>query len=126
MNTQQVTPTIETIARRLVELCRKGEWETAQRELFAENAVSIEPYETPMSPRETRGLEGIFEKGRKFEAMVEQMHGLAVSDPLVGGNAFACRMEIDATFKGQGRMQMNELCVYDVKDGRIVAEQFHH
>jgi hypothetical protein len=27
--------------------------------------------------------------------------------------------------KGQGRMQMAELCVYEVKDGKIVSEQFH-
>jgi hypothetical protein len=36
MNTKQ-------IAERLVALCRKGEWETAQKELFADDAVSIEP-----------------------------------------------------------------------------------
>jgi hypothetical protein len=29
------------------------------------------------------------------------------------------------TMKGQGRMNMGELCVYDVKDGKIVSEAFH-
>jgi len=31
------------VAERLAELCRKGEFETAQKELFAELVVSIEP-----------------------------------------------------------------------------------
>jgi hypothetical protein len=32
---------------------------------------------------------------------------------------------MDVTMKGQGRMQMTELCVYVVKDGKIVSEQFY-
>ena len=40
MNTQQ-------IATRLAELCRQGQFEAAQKELFAEDAVSIEPRATP-------------------------------------------------------------------------------
>ncbi len=26
--------------------------------------------------------------------------------------------------KGQGRMNMTELCVYQVKDGKVISEQF--
>jgi hypothetical protein len=118
MNTKQ-------IAERLVALCRTGEWETAQKELFADDAVSIEPYETPDFPKESKGLNAISEKGKKFGSMVEEMHSLEISDPLVAPNSFACYMSMDITMKGQGRMQMSELCVYDVKDGKIVAEQFH-
>jgi hypothetical protein len=33
-------------------------------------------------------------------------------------------MQLDMTMKGQGRTNMAELCVYQVKDGKIVAEQF--
>ncbi|HWA86154.1 MAG TPA: SnoaL-like domain-containing protein [Opitutus sp.] len=113
------------IARHLVELCRTGKWEQAQKELYADHAVSIEPQATPAFEKETRGLKAIIEKGHKFTAMVEQMHGLTVSDPVVAENSFACTMRIDATMKGRGRITMTELCVYDVKDGKIVAEQFH-
>jgi hypothetical protein len=56
--------------------------------------------------------------------MVEQMHSLKVSDPIVGGDAFACSMVMDLTMKGRGRMNMGEICVYQVKDGKIVSEQF--
>jgi hypothetical protein len=57
--------------------------------------------------------------------MVEKMHSLKVSDPLVATNSIACVMTMDVTMKGQGRMNMSELCVYDVKDGKIVSEAFH-
>jgi hypothetical protein len=57
--------------------------------------------------------------------MIEQMHSQAVSDPVVAEHAFACTMSMDVTMKGQGRMQMTELCVYVVKDGKIVSEQFY-
>ena len=117
--------TTKEIADRLVALYREAKWEIAQTELFAAEAVSIEPYATPGFEKETKGLQGIIEKGHKFAAMVDAMHTLTVSDPIVAGSSFACTMHMDATMKGQGRMDMTELCVYDVKDGKIVSEQFH-
>ena len=117
--------TTQEIAQRLVAHCRKAAWTAAQTELYAEDAVSLEPVETPMFPRETRGLKAIIEKGRTFDGMVETMHGITVSDPIVATGSFACTMAMDVTMKGQGRMNMAELCVYEVRDGRIVLEQFH-
>jgi hypothetical protein len=121
--TTEVMSTTE-IANRLVELCSKGEFETAQKELFADDAISIEPYATPEFEQETKGLEAIIEKGKKWSEMVEEVHGMNVSQPVVGGQSFACTMFMDVTMKGKGRMQMTELCVYNVKDGKIVSEQF--
>jgi limonene-1,2-epoxide hydrolase len=114
----------EEIARRLVALCREQKWEAAQKELYAQDVVSIEPHPTPEFPQETKGLAAILEKGKKFAGMVEKMHGISVSDPLVAGNSFVCSMRLDMTMKGQGRIEMAELCVYQVKDGKIVAERF--
>jgi hypothetical protein len=56
--------------------------------------------------------------------MVEEMHGGSVSEPLVAENTFAFVMSMDMTMKGKGRMNVGELCVYQVKDGKIVSEQF--
>lgn len=119
------TMTTQQIAGRLVALCREAKWEAAQRELYADNAVSIEPYETPAFQRETKGLSAIIEKGHKFQSMVETLHSLKVSEPLVAQNSFACTMAMDITMKGEGRMNMSELCVYELKDGKIVSESFH-
>jgi hypothetical protein len=35
-------------------------------------------------------------------------------------------MSIDATMKGMGRQVLDEVCVYEVKDGKIVQEQFFY
>ena len=112
------------IANRLVELCSKGDFEGAQKELYADDAISIEPYATPDFQQETKGLKAIFEKGRKWAEMVEESHGMSVSQPLVSDTSFAVTMNMDVTMKQRGRMSMKELCVYHVKDGKIVSEQF--
>lgn len=114
------------IANRLVSLCREGKWETAQTELYAPDAVSREQEASPAFPQETKGLPAIVEKGKKWGSMVEQLHSLEVSDPVVAGESFACTMSIDTTMKGQPRMKMTELCVYRVKDGKIVSEEFYN
>ena len=113
------------IAQRLVALCRETKWETAQRELYADDARSLEAEPGPAFPQETRGLAAIVEKGRKFDSMVEQFHSIDVSEPIVADHSFACTMRMDVTMKGQGRFNMTELCVYEVKNGRIVAERFY-
>ena len=116
--------TTKEVAERLVSLCRQGSVEAAQKELYASDAVNIEPYGTADFPKETKGLDAILEKGRKFSALVEQFHSMSMSDPLVAGNAFACAMHLDVTLKGHGRMTLDELCIYEVEDGKIVSERF--
>ncbi len=116
--------TTQEIASRLVELCRKGDFEAAQKELFADDVVSIEPMATPEFEKETKGLPNILEKGKKFEEMTQEMHNMTVSEPVVAGNSFACTIRMDITMKKGGRMDMTELCVYNVKDGKVISEEF--
>jgi hypothetical protein len=124
MSTTTEIMTTTEIANRLVELCSQGQFEQAQKELYAEDAVSIEPHGTPDFQQETKGLDAILEKGQKWASMVEEYHGMKVSQPLVGENSFAVTMFMDVTMKQRGRMAMTELCVYNVKDGKVVSEQF--
>jgi hypothetical protein len=116
--------TTNQIASRLVELCRKGEFETAQKELFAKEATSIEQQASDAFEKETKGLNAILEKGKKWENMVESMQKLEVSEPMVASNSFACTMHMDVTMKNKEHWDMTELCTYEVKDGKIVSEHF--
>ena len=118
--------TTTAIAKQLVTLCRKAQWETAQKKFYAKGAVSTEAEAMPGKSRETKGLKAIITKGRNFSAMIEKLHSLKVSEPVVADTAFACTMSIDATMKGQGRMKLTELCVYQVKKGKIVSEEFFY
>ena len=116
--------TTKEIADRLVAYCRKGDWEGAHDDLYDPKAKSIEPFETPEFPKTTEGLQAIGKKGRQFDAIVEKIHNIDVSEPLVAGNSIAFTMEMDMTTKGKGRMKSPELCVYQVKDGKIISEEF--
>lgn len=107
-----------------MELCRKDEFEKAQKELFAEDAVSIEPQASPGFEKETKGLAAILEKGKQFGASVEEVHVSNISDPIVAANTIALSLNMDVTMKGSGRTTMSEICVYEVKDGKIISEHF--
>jgi hypothetical protein len=116
--------TTKEIAERLVALCRAGKVEIAHQELYAQDAINIEPYGTPDFPKETKGLGALIEKAHKLTGMIEQVHAISISDPLVAGRSFAYAMQLDVTIRGRGRMTMDELCIYEVKEGKIISERF--
>ena len=115
--------TTQEVANKLTAYMRQGQIFEAQAELYADDIVSVEP-EGPMAPAITKGKEAVAEKGKQFAAMIEERHGGSCSDPVVGGRYFSMSMSLDATMKGMGRQLLEEVCVYEVKDGKIVHEQF--
>ena len=112
------------IAQRLAELCRQGKWEQAQKELFSSDAVSIEPHASPAFEKETRGLDAILEKGNKFASMTQELHKVEISEPIVAANAIAFKLVMDITMNERPKETWEEICVYKVKDGKIISEQF--
>jgi hypothetical protein len=116
--------TTSEIAAKLADYCKQGKFEEAQKELYAEDAVSTEPHATMAFDKVVHGLPGILEKGQKFMSMVEKVYSCTVSEPMVSGNSFAFVLNMDIEMKGQGRSPMAEICVYEVKDGKIASEQF--
>ena len=125
MTTQEAVMTTKDVANRFNELAQTGQWQQIQDELFADNAVSIEP-EHSQGMRSAEGMDAIRNKGKQFGEMLEEMHGGFSNEPQVAGNHFAVAMGMDVTMKGQGRMKMDEIAVYQVKDGKIVKEQFFY
>jgi hypothetical protein len=115
--------TTQEVANRMSELFKENKWDQVQQELYAADCESIEPAHAP-GLKSVKGLEAIMEKGKQFQSMIEEMHGGWVSDLIVGGNYITCAMGMDVTMKGMGRMKMDEVAVYEVKDGKVVKEQF--
>jgi hypothetical protein len=114
--------TTQEVANRFYELAQQGQFDQILGELFSQDAKSIEPAHAPWQT--VQGLDKIIEKGKSWHEMTEEMHGGYTTEPKVAGNFFTCTMGMDVTIKGQGRMKMDEVAVYEVKDGKIVSEQF--
>ncbi len=117
MNTQAV-------ADRLVQLCREGKNMEAIEELYADDVVSTEA--DGAADPVTHGKEAVAKKSSDWLANVQEFHGGGVSDPIVAGDYFSCRMDFDVTFKERERMQMEEICVFRVSGGKITFEQFFY
>jgi len=120
---EEKTMTTQEIANRMGELFKENKWNEVQDELYAEDCESIEPAHA-QGLKTVRGMAAIKQKGQEFQAMIEEMHGGWVSELLVGGNYITCAMGMDVTMKGMGRIKLDEVCVYEVKNGKVVKEQF--
>lgn len=125
METQDAVMTTQQVADRYSELVKQYDWTGIQSELFSDDAESIEPAHA-MGMQNAKGKEAIKKKGEEFGAAVEEMHGGYCSEPVVGGNYFAVSMGMDVTMKGVGRTKVDEIAVYEVKDGKITKEQFFY
>ncbi|MDQ6761162.1 MAG: nuclear transport factor 2 family protein [Bacteroidota bacterium] len=108
-----------------MELANEGKFDAIQDELYAQDCESIEPtHAAAAGLSNVKGMAAIKEKSKKFNESIEEMHGGFTGEPIVAGNYFAVPMGMDATMKGMGRTKMDEIAVYEVKDGKITKEQF--
>jgi hypothetical protein len=124
MTTTKVLTTQE-VAARFNELAQKEKWFEIHDELFADNVRSIDPPDSPYFPY-AEGKAAVRKKGEDFVKRIEAVHRLYASEPVVSGNHFAVGREKDITVQGFGRIQINEIMLYEVKDGQIILEQFFY
>ena len=114
----------EEVATKLVEYCRKGEWMKAVDDLYAKDIVSVEPREMENMPAEMRGIDQVRGKTKWFEDSFE-VHSAKVGEPFVARDTFVVQFDIDVTDKAsKKRMQMSEVGIYTVKDGKVAREEF--
>jgi len=114
--------TTQEVADRFFELAQEGKFDVIQDELYDEGVKSVEPATSTW--QNVEGLGQVKEKAQQWQSIVEEMHGGYTNKPQVAGNFFSCVMGMDVTVKGQPRMKMDEIAVYEVRDGKIVLEQF--
>lgn len=124
MTTTEIVTTQE-VAARFNELAQQEKWFDIQDELFAENVKSIDPPNSPYF-KYAEGKANVRKKGEDFVSRVEAAHKRYTTAPIVSGNHFAVGREVDITVKGYGRIQINEIMLYEVKDGQIISEQFFY
>jgi hypothetical protein len=117
--------TPKEVAARFDQLAQQEKWFEIQDELFADNVRSVEP-PTAKHLKDAEGKAAVRKKAEDWLKRVEELHGSYTTAPVVGGNHFAVGRGLDITVKGLGRINMDEIMLYEVKDGRIVLEQFFY
>lgn len=123
MATTSTKWTTREVAARMAELFRENKWAQIQDELYAEDAESIESNGGP-GLQSVTGIDAIRQKGKEFKDQVEEVHDGWISEPIVAGNFISVAMGMEVTLKGAGRFRLDEIAVYEVKDGKIIREQF--
>ena len=125
MITQEAIMTTQEVAKRFNQLAQENKWMEIQDELYSDDAVSIEPpHAAAAGLQNAQGRDALKRKAEEFNKSIEEMHSGYSSEPVVGGTHFAVAMGMDVTMKGAGRLNMDEIAVYEVKNGKIVKEQF--
>jgi len=94
-------------------------------DVYDPHCVSVEAAPMPGASAETKGFEAIAGKWAWWEDN-HTLHSAKATGPFLhGDDRFGVIFEMDVTARESGeRMQMQELAVYTVKDGRIVREEF--
>lgn len=116
--------TTQEVADRLTAYCREENYQAAY-DLYADDAVSVEMDGMP-GEKVTKGKENIWNAYLQWAESIEEVHGGSVGEPVVAANHFVLPMSMDATFKETGRWAFEELCVYQVENGKIKQAQYFY
>lgn len=119
------------VARGVMDLVNASRFEEAIDAYYAPHIVSVEAMggdDDPM-PREMTGIDAI--RGKvQWWGENHDVHEVKVEGPFPhGDDKFALIYDLDVTSKvpgREGRMQMREVGVYTVRDGKIVREEFYY
>lgn len=113
---------VADIAKDVASLNAAGKGLEAGLKYWADDVVSREAMEGPMA--EIRGKDAVKGKSDWWYAN-HDVHKVEARGTYVMGDQFAVVFFIDVTPKESGqRMQMEELALYTVKNGKIAEESF--
>ena len=114
---------LEESLKAYFDLLNQGKSMDAFEKYYAEDIIMQEPGEEPRVGKEAN---------RKFEleyiGSIEEMHGAEIKNVATNTETGVVFIQgwMDATFKGYGRMQMEEVQVQTWRDGQIVQERFFY
>ncbi len=116
--------TNQELATGLVNLCKEGKFHEAIETYYSDDCVSVEAMSFNGMPRETVGKPDILAKTELW-ANAHEVHSSSVVGPFVSPEYFAVSFLKDVTVKASGqRMQMSEVGIYTVADGKVVRDEF--
>ncbi|NNM32368.1 MAG: nuclear transport factor 2 family protein [Gemmatimonadetes bacterium] len=117
---------VQEVANGVIGMCREGQNLAAIDKFYAQDIVSVEPVGSPEMPAEMNGIDAIRGKNQWWVENHE-VHNAVVEGPYLGENGFTAYFNYDVTHKPSGqRIQMQEMAKYDVKNGKVVREEFFY
>lgn len=125
MTTKNTILTTSEVAARFHELAQQEKWFEIQDELFADNVRSVEPGNSPYL-KNAEGKDAVRKKGEDFVSKIREAHHFHTTPPVVGGNHFSVGRAQHVTVEGLGNVKIDQIMLYEVKDGKIVLEQFFY
>jgi ketosteroid isomerase-like protein len=115
---------VNEVAADFTALCAKGAFDEAGDKYWSDGVVSVEAMDGPMARIEGRAA---VQGKSDWWNSAHEVHSATAHGPYVNGDQFAVRFVMDVTNKESGkRVQMDEVGVYTVKDGKIVEERFYY
>ena len=118
---------VETVARKFMELCKLGKHFEVMRTMYSADMVSVEG-----DGREFVGKENVIRKSEVFQGenniLSQDLRGpFFLGDPGAGAGKFAVYTSIDFAPKAGGpRVTHEEVGFYTVKNDTITREEFYY
>ncbi|MGB3801063.1 MAG: SnoaL-like domain-containing protein [Lewinella sp.] len=118
--------TTQAVAQRYHELMQTGQIEQVLKELYSPDIISLEPLNDSQLPRRTEGMAAYREKEKLYFGQIEQMYASFLSPPAVSTVHFTVMLGMDVTIRGKSRKEKKEIGVFEVRDGKIVREEWFY
>jgi hypothetical protein len=114
--------TIHEIANGLKEMLSEQKFVEAYKLLFSDDAESIDPLNTSGQP--LKGLTTLLDREKDFLSRITAINKITLSDPIIAGSYFTMSLKMSFEVQDQGHMEVEEICLYKVKNGKIISQQF--
>ena len=115
------------LGQKMVAMVRQGREseEAFVNEYYADDVVTIEGQGTEEMPARIEGIDGLRGKHEWWYSN-NDIHGVELEGPFVGHreDQFGIRFTLDVTPHGGDRMQMTEVGLFTVRDGKVVQEEY--
>lgn len=120
--------TTQEMANKYYELACMNKYIEIQNEYYGDNVISVEPEHAALKGMQivTKGKSAVMAKGEAFRETRETLHSQSCSEPAVSGDFFSVILKRDITFKNKSRMQLEEIGIFHVREGKIILEQFFY
>ncbi len=112
---------IATLDKELNEMVLNGKAMEAFEKFYAADVVMQENSNEPVS-----GKDANRKREEEFFASLEDFHGAGVVGTATNGDRSYSEWWMDVTFKGAGRVKMEQVSVRVWRDGLVASERFYY